>query len=101
MLGGWADANVPHMDDAHLRLYAEVLAQENPDLFKWLTQQDTPPAHVASNPVYAAVSKAAAAFLAQQGAGASAPSGAAWVRGWDDLARRRDDEPLPGNGGGA
>jgi len=39
LVGMWAEKNVPKMDAAQLKAMEEVLDQENPDLFKWLTGQ--------------------------------------------------------------
>ena len=39
MLGKWAAANLEELDGQGLEQYAEVLAMENPDLYKWLTGQ--------------------------------------------------------------
>merc|ERR1712086_1249531 len=39
MLGKWAAANLQELDDQGLDQFAEVLAMENPDLYKWLTGQ--------------------------------------------------------------
>ena len=41
LVGMWADKNVPKMDAAQLKAMEEVLDQENPDLFKWLTGQES------------------------------------------------------------
>ena len=41
LVGMWAENNVPKMDAAQLKAMEEVLDQENPDLFKWLTGQES------------------------------------------------------------
>lgn len=41
LVGMWAEKNVPKMDAAQLKAMEEVLDQENPDLFKWLTGQES------------------------------------------------------------
>lgn len=41
LVGLWAEKNVPKMDAAQLKAMEEVLDQENPDLFKWLTGQES------------------------------------------------------------
>ena len=41
LVGMWAEKNVPRMDAAQLKAMEEVLDQENPDLFKWLTGQES------------------------------------------------------------
>jgi succinate dehydrogenase flavin-adding protein (antitoxin of CptAB toxin-antitoxin module) len=41
LVGIWAQKNVSKMDAAQLKAMEEVLDQENPDLFKWLTGQES------------------------------------------------------------
>ena len=52
MFGTWAEANVETLTVAELKMYESLLDEEIPDMFKWLTGQLDPPAHVANNPVY-------------------------------------------------
>jgi hypothetical protein len=44
--GRWVEENIEAMDEEGLRQLVFVLDQENPELYKWLTQQETPPAHM-------------------------------------------------------
>lgn len=46
MLGNWASKNLSSMDEPKLQQFAEVLEQENPELFKWLTAQAPVPPEV-------------------------------------------------------
>lgn len=44
LLGRFADAHVPHMDDAGLDHFAALLNEQDPDIYDWLTEQKpTPP----------------------------------------------------------
>ncbi|KAK9810807.1 hypothetical protein WJX73_009055 [Symbiochloris irregularis] len=52
LVGSWAEAHVPQMDPAALQHFQEVLVQENPDMFKWLTGQAPAPPEMLHNPVF-------------------------------------------------
>lgn len=52
LVGMWAEKNVPKMDTAQLKAMEEVLDQENPDLFKWLTGQASASEAMLANPAY-------------------------------------------------
>lgn len=44
VLGRFAEAHVPHMDETQLQLFAELLNEQDPDIYDWLTgQQPVPP----------------------------------------------------------
>ena len=40
IVGEWATRNLTSKSDEFLRSFAEVLDEENPNLFKWLTGQE-------------------------------------------------------------
>ena len=50
MLGGWAEKNLHHLDKTGLVQFHDILEMENPDLYKWLTNQEPVPAKV-DNPL--------------------------------------------------
>jgi len=52
LVGMWAEKNVPKMDAAQLQAMEEVLDQENPDLFKWLTGQAAASEDMQANPAF-------------------------------------------------
>ena len=52
LVGMWAEKNVPHMDAAKLQAMEQVLDQENPDLFKWLTGQAPASEAMQANPAF-------------------------------------------------
>ena len=54
LVGIWAEKQVPHLSEDMLRQFEVVLDQENPDLYKWLTGQEQPPAAIAKNVAYQA-----------------------------------------------
>lgn len=43
LLGRFADAHVPSMDDAGLYQFAALLAEQDPDIYDWLTDQKPVP----------------------------------------------------------
>ena len=52
LVGMWAEKNVPGMDAAKLQAMEQVLDQENPDLFKWLTGQAPASEAMQANPAF-------------------------------------------------
>ena len=50
MLGNWAEKNINNLDKLELEHFQALLDLENPDLFKWLTGQETVPNSV-GNPL--------------------------------------------------
>ena len=52
LVGMWAEKHVPKMDSAQLKAMEEVLDQENPDLFKWLTGQESASEGMMANPAF-------------------------------------------------
>ena len=46
MLGNWAAANLPRLQEAELQQFQEVIDMENPDLYKYLTGQVPVPEEV-------------------------------------------------------
>jgi len=58
ILGGHADVELQNMDASELALFEAILAENDHDLFQWVTGQGTPPARYA--PLMSALSKRAA-----------------------------------------
>lgn len=52
LVGIWAEKQVPNLGEDMLVQFSQVLDQENPDLYKWLTGQEQPPAAMAGNAAY-------------------------------------------------
>ena len=52
LVGIWAEKRIPQLSEDNLRQFDLILEQENPDLYKWLTGQEQPPADIASNTAY-------------------------------------------------
>lgn len=58
LVGIWAEKRIPQMGEDNLRQFELILDQENPDLYKWLTGQEQPPADIANNTAYQVTSLA-------------------------------------------
>ncbi|XP_074558730.1 succinate dehydrogenase assembly factor 2, mitochondrial [Curcuma longa] len=85
VVGSWVEEHIRGMDDLHIRALTDVLDLENPDLWKWLTDQEQPPESVSRNPVFSAMkSKVMANLNSHASPETRANPGRPWVRGWDD-----------------
>ncbi|KAL3725595.1 hypothetical protein ACJRO7_030601 [Eucalyptus globulus] len=97
VLGQWVEDNIYSMDVDGIKALIDVLDWENPDLWKWLTNQEQPPEAVKMNPVFSAVQKKVMNNLNSHSAPETrALPGQPWVRGWDDIKKGRDG-PITGN----
>ncbi|KAK9122447.1 hypothetical protein Syun_020064 [Stephania yunnanensis] len=96
VLGNWVEEHLHSMDDSGIKALVEVLDLENPDLWKWLTSQESPPEEVTSNPVFSAVRDRVMHNLNHASPETRAEPGQPWVRGWDDFKKGRDT-PISGN----
>lgn len=85
IIGEWAERNLPTRGDDFLASFSDVLDEENPELFKWLTGQEYPPPRVAHNEAFVSLNSHVLAFLDSKSDGATrAARGREWVRGWND-----------------
>ncbi|KAL3693248.1 hypothetical protein R1sor_006899 [Riccia sorocarpa] len=88
LLGRWAQENIYNLDESQLGALVEVLDEENPDLWKWLSGQDQIPEKFQSNPVFIAIHKKVQDRLEKHASEETrAKPGAPWVRGWDDIGK--------------
>lgn len=97
IVGRWVTENIHTLNDENLHDLVVVLDQENPDLYRWLTEQESPPADMAANPVYVQLASRTAEFLKANAATASrAVKGAPWSKAWHDSgAQLTPPEPTP------
>ena len=58
LVGIWAEKQIPQLSEDNLLQFELILDQENPDLYKWLTGQERPPADIANNTAYQVISLA-------------------------------------------
>jgi len=85
MVGTWAETALADADEGFLDAFEEVLDEENPELFKWLTAQETPPERTRTNPAYASLEAHCVKFLDEKASKeARAAHGREWIRGWND-----------------
>jgi antitoxin CptB len=49
ILGQFADAHVPGMSADELGQFDDLLKENDPDIYNWITQRETPPANVHSD----------------------------------------------------
>eukprot|EP00850_Spirogloea_muscicola_P021966 SM000270S10363 [mRNA] locus=s270:25752:27010:+ [translate_table: standard] len=100
LLGTWTSDNIKKLDKKMLAALVQVLDEENPDLWKWLTGQLELPESMSSNPVFSALRSQVAVRLDTLADPATrATPGAPWVRGWDDRDKKAiaDGHPPAGN----
>lgn len=98
LLGQWAEKNLPTLDDHTLQALADLLEEENPDLWKWISGQRAPPSKVEANPVFIAVHEEVKRRLSSHtNPETRAKPGAPWVRGWEDKDKTWSNLPPAGN----
>ena len=49
ILGRFADVHVPLMDEDQLAEFNELLKENDPDIYNWITRRENPPANVHSD----------------------------------------------------
>ncbi|KAI4326506.1 hypothetical protein MLD38_031815 [Melastoma candidum] len=96
VLGRWVEEHIHSMDVNGVKALIGVLDLENPDLWKWLTDQEQPPEPVRMNPVFSAVREKVMENLSNSAPETRAVPGKPWVRGWDDF-KKRQGAPIAGN----
>ncbi|KAI3854287.1 hypothetical protein MKW98_024710 [Papaver atlanticum] len=90
VLGKWVEENIFSMDESELVVLqmsdlSFFSLKENPDLWKWLTNQEQPPEAVNNNPVFSALREKVMGNLENHASPETrATPGQPWVRGWDD-----------------
>eukprot|EP00252_Welwitschia_mirabilis_P023631 TRINITY_DN6735_c0_g1_i1.p1 TRINITY_DN6735_c0_g1~~TRINITY_DN6735_c0_g1_i1.p1 ORF type:complete len:184 (-),score=32.28 TRINITY_DN6735_c0_g1_i1:123-674(-) len=96
VLGKWVEENIQSLDDSQRKALVEVLNQENPDLWKWLTSQEPAPETLKKNPVFSVLHDKISKRLKDYSSPETrALPGQPWVRGWDD--KRGLGAPVAGN----
>ena len=84
LLGGWAKRHLRRRNDVFLDLFSEVLDEENPELFKWLTGQEYPPQRLANNMAFVSVQVHVMSLLDDCDVASRTYRGGEWLRGWPD-----------------
>ena len=49
LMGSFADTHVPDMDEGELAQYEELLKENDPNLYNWISGREEPPANVRSD----------------------------------------------------
>jgi succinate dehydrogenase flavin-adding protein (antitoxin of CptAB toxin-antitoxin module) len=52
LVGNYAEQHLPHMNEQQLKLTEDVLSEENPDLWRWISGQEAPPHRLCANAVF-------------------------------------------------
>lgn len=89
LIGMWAEREVPTMATDLVQEFEVVLDQENPDMFKWITQQEQAPPELQANRAFQALQAHVKSMTDRHH---SVPSTAGeerkeWVRGWTDSGK--------------
>lgn len=85
LVGEWAETMIPQMDMEQLKHTERLLDEENPDLWKWLTGQETAPQRLQTNSSFQELHRLVMEQMGQHSpVETRAAPGAEWVRGWDD-----------------
>ena len=93
MVGEWAERTLPAQGDGFLSSFSQVLDEENPELFKWLTGQELPPPRMAANVAFTSLQSHVLKFLNDKSDSATrAARGREWVRGWNDSRGETSDK---------
>ena len=85
IVGKWAEQKLPSECDEFFKAFSEVLEEESPELYKWLTAQERPPPRMANNAAFVSLRAHVEKFLNDRSDGDTrAARGREWVRGWGD-----------------
>ena len=55
LLGSFAKIHVPDFNEAELAEYEALLEENDPDLYNWITEQETPPANIAGYSMFSKI----------------------------------------------
>ncbi|KAG7670766.1 hypothetical protein Ndes2526B_g01479 [Nannochloris sp. 'desiccata'] len=92
LVGMWAEREIERLAPETLNDLEVLLDQENPELYKWLTGQITPPASMLSNLAFQSIrGEVLAAMEAHGSAAAAAKDGAEWVNAWQEYKQQLED----------
>jgi succinate dehydrogenase flavin-adding protein (antitoxin of CptAB toxin-antitoxin module) len=100
LVGMWAEREVDRLTPEMLNDFEVLLDQENPELYKWLTGQITPPESMLSNLAFQSIRGEVVAALEANGApAAAAKDGAQWVNAWQEYKKHLEDAGATLGGG--
>ena len=85
LIGTWAECNLTSRSQGFCAEFSEILDEENPELFRWLTCQEQPPPRITRNRAFISLHAHTLSLLRRKCDRQSrALKGQRWVRGWDD-----------------
>jgi hypothetical protein len=88
----WAEREVERLTPEMVNDFEVLLDQENPELYKWLTGQITPPESMLSNLAFQSIRGEVIAAMEAHGAPAAmAADGAQWVNAWLEYKKQLED----------
>jgi succinate dehydrogenase flavin-adding protein (antitoxin of CptAB toxin-antitoxin module) len=92
LVGMWAEREVERLTPEMVNDFEVLLDQENPELYKWLTGQITPPESMLSNLAFQSIRGEVIAAMEAHGAPAAmAADGAQWVNAWLEYKKQLED----------
>jgi len=92
LVGMWAEREVERLTPEMLNDVEVLLDQENPELYKWLTGQITPPTTILSNLAFQSIrGEVLAAMDAHGSTAAAAKDGVEWVNAWQEYKKQLED----------
>mmetsp|Transcript_8268 Transcript_8268/g.37658 ORF Transcript_8268/g.37658 Transcript_8268/m.37658 type:complete len:161 (-) Transcript_8268:2932-3414(-) len=90
LIGTWAECNLTSRSQGFCAEFSEILDEENPELFRWLTCQEQPPPRITRNRAFISLHAHTLSLLRRKCDRQSrALKGQRWVRGWDDQHESR------------
>jgi succinate dehydrogenase flavin-adding protein (antitoxin of CptAB toxin-antitoxin module) len=93
LLGSFACEHVHSLSDSHLASFHLILAEENPNLLKWLTRQHTPPDRLLCNPAFSLLMQHSESRFHRSPPSTRAPPNTSWVQAWHDSGKDLRSSP--------
>jgi len=85
LIGTWAECNLSSRSQGFWAEFSEILDEENPELFRWLTCQEQPPPRMTRNRAFISLHAYTSSLMRRKcDRETRALKGHHWVRGWDD-----------------
>ena len=85
LIGTWAECNLSSRSQGFWAEFSEILDEENPELFRWLTCQEQPPPRMTRNRAFVSLQAYTSSLMRRKcDRETRALKGHHWVRGWDD-----------------
>eukprot|EP01023_Acetabularia_acetabulum_P049227 TRINITY_DN5247_c0_g2_i1.p1 TRINITY_DN5247_c0_g2~~TRINITY_DN5247_c0_g2_i1.p1 ORF type:complete len:198 (+),score=26.98 TRINITY_DN5247_c0_g2_i1:28-621(+) len=93
LMGNWVQQQIHQMDKQNLQQLDQVLNQENPDLWKWLTGQVVAPDEMEDNPVFRSMKLHVVQKLAENSTPqANAQKSQEWLKPWQEYNKQSSED---------